>query len=598
MTNLVRIFVLALLVCSACAGPVKKAESGALVGGDPMDTKSEQLIGDAPSDKEQDEAEPMKMDEPKSDALMSSEKDAKEKERQRRMDGTDMKAEAEKSDEKSESKSEKLESSMDKSDEKAEAEKSEESSMDKSDAEAVKADEKSEEKRERRESDESKKSEAAELKANMEQSPEMMMPEHLIGNEPMAPMPEALIGGPAGPGVPPTPSPCDVPEFKYYQPHPTDVHKYYQCDPWGTFVEKVCDGGRIWDRWTLRCQAEDKIVNFTSVLPENFKNVSTFNCTVRGQQCLHGICVEELTGVYTCSCQANYTGEFCEIHSEDLFAEIMGGNFSVEDYVRRVSWHNVSLDITYYEQFKSILEPAVYEKLISYLSHYKGGEIRYDTLINRLVKDILGDIYPDVEFLKHFNISQRSVISSIRLVPNLLSYARYSSDRYPEVLVQYEHILDQLWNYLNSTMPTLRQEAIQYTHLAQFFLNGTISPDNWKVLNSTVARRFGGRNFLNDTVYTSDVELKDTIHRNFVTIVEKVNKLYELIHTYERAVVAQWKKDPETIFRTVVDLELPGSLEFVNLFDEIRKVNCEIWQSLVSYGFWYITNIFNTQPIH
>jgi hypothetical protein len=276
----------------------------------------------------------------------------------------------------------------------------------------------------------------------------------------------------------------------------------------------------------------------------------------------------------------------------------MGGNFSVEDYVRRVSWHNVSLDITYYEQFKSILEPAVYEKLISYLSHYKGGEIRYDTLINRLVKDILGDIYPDVEFLKHFNISQRSVISSIRLVPNLLSYARYSSDRYPEVLVQYEHILDQLWNYLNSTMPTLRQEAIQYTHLAQFFLNGTISPDNWKVLNSTVARRFGGRNFLNDTVYTSDVELKDTIHRNFVTIVEKVNKLYELIHTYERAVVAQWKKDPETIFRTVVDLELPGSLEFVNLFDEIRKVNCEIWQSLVSYGFWYITNIFNTQPIH
>lgn len=120
-----------------------------------------------------------------------------------------------------------------------------------------------------------------------------------------------------------------------------------------------------------------------------------------------------------------------------------------------------------------------------YLSFYKDGEVRYDTLINSLVEDILENIYPDAEYLSVFNATEQNVIAMVQMVPSLLSYARYSFDRYQDVFAQYQHVLTTLVKSLNSSLPNIKEEATQYTVLTRIFLNQTVTLMNSnKELNS------------------------------------------------------------------------------------------------------------------
>jgi hypothetical protein len=592
-----KIFVLALVVYSVCAVPVSKndddAQADALIMDKPTITKTEALKTD------------MMMDKPitKTEALVSDKSEAEASVVEPKSD--ELKADKTRERREEEPKAEEIKSSKDEDEAKAD-----ELKASKVNAEELKAD-KSSEKAEELKANEDKSRERREdsPKAEELKSADAMKPSSrpLVADD--EPSMEALVAngpmgaGPMGPGPQHTPSPCDVPEFKYYQPHPTDAKRYYQCDPWGTFVEKKCDvEGTIWDRWTLKCQTESKIVNITDiVLPTTTRRVSAgFNCTIDGQRCHHGgICVVE-SDLYRCSCTVGFVGDFCETHTDDfdLYADIMSGNFSMDSYIKRIVNQNVTVDITYYERFKSILDPVTYGKIIDYMTQYKSGLVRYDTLVSRLVKDVLGDIYPDADFLRTFNISNQNVITTLRLVPNLLSYAKYSSERYQDVFVQYQHVLEQLWSFLNVSVPRLRQEAVHYTDLTRYFANNKISEDSLRVLNHTVARRFGGRNFLNDTLNNiTEVAVREILRVDFVTILDRVNTLNSLVHDFSDSVVVEWKKNPNFIFKTVGETGFEKSAEFIKIFREIHHVNCEIWHKLVAYGFWYITNVFTTTPV-
>jgi hypothetical protein len=389
-------------------------------------------------------------------------------------------------------------------------------------------------------------------------------------------------------------NPCETSDFKYYQPHPTDATKYYQCDPWGSFVLRTCANDTIWNRWTLKCEEPENVKNLTSLIPVGIRRAALFNCTATGSVCVNGgVCVNEV-GVYRCDCVGNFTGELCEmkINESDMFGEIMQGNFSLREYVNKLVKESSNMDASYYERYKKVLDEATYTKLMNYLTKHKEGYVRYDILINSLVEDVLGDIYPDADFLRSFNISSQNIVATVRLVPNLLSYAKYSSERYQEVFVQYQNVLGQLWNYLNATCPNMSIKARVYSDLTRVFLNDTnLRHFEENTTNEDHEHHFSGRKFFHEELKTENV-VKQTIKTDYDVTLEKTYKLYRLLVSFEKAVSDEYTKNPDFIQRSVSETTLPGATEIIGLFDEIQNVNIEIWDSLVSYGFWYLTNMF------
>jgi hypothetical protein len=413
----------------------------------------------------------------------------------------------------------------------------------------------------------------------------------------MESMPEALKVGITGitkdvvGGAAPVASPCDAHEFKYFQTHPTERTHYYQCDPWGTFVEHVCENKTIWDRWTLMCQPADNVRNLTSPLSAKIANIDLFNCSQPEYECINGgECVFELKE-YKCSCPVKFTGDFCEIEiaDADLYSEIMSGNFSLEDYVKRLMNENITLDISFYAKYKDVLDSRVYVKLVEYLSHYQKGLVRYDTLVNSLIEDILSDIYPDADFLRSFNVSAHNVVTTVRLVPNLLSYARYSSEHYKEVFAQYQSVLDQLWIFLNATSVNISAEAVRYSELTGLFLNETIRVAGSSNRSVVVRNKNTGRNFFVDPLTISATGALDTIRSEYEVTLNLTSRVFAMLNEYEKTINSEFEKRPEIVKRPIVETKISGTGDLIKLFEQIEATNLDIWDTLISYGFWFVT---------
>jgi hypothetical protein len=185
--------------------------------------------------------------------------------------------------------------------------------------------------------------------------------------------------------------------FNYYLAFPNDTGRYIQCDPWGTGIIKTCVEGTVWNMWALRCDISSEIRNLTFVLPHR-----VFNCSLSGQACLNeGVCTESSLGGDRCVCKPQWTGLNCEspVDTNDLAHEILNGTFSIHKFRQELDSLNLTVDVAFYESYKSQLDPAAYAELMKYMSLYKAREVRYDTLINNLVERILADIYPDAAFL-------------------------------------------------------------------------------------------------------------------------------------------------------------------------------------------------------
>jgi hypothetical protein len=277
-----------------------------------------------------------------------------------------------------------------------------------------------------------------------------------------------------------------VTDFKYFQKYEADPSKYIQCDPWGTGKVKSCPEGLLWNEWTLKCDAKDHIRNMTLDLSKFSVTTAqrpVLNCSVVGMECHNGgSCVESASGLYKCACRSDYTGQYCEsrVDLTDITHEILNSTFSVAEYRHRLHEENITLGIHYYERYKDQLDNQTYTELINYLKLYPNGEVRYDSLVNSIVEDILENIYPDAGYLSAFNASEQSVVTMVQMVPSLLSYSRYSFERYEDVFAQYQQVLASLAKLLNNTIPTIQKEATQYTVLTHIFLNQTLA-----LLNST-----------------------------------------------------------------------------------------------------------------
>lgn len=393
---------------------------------------------------------------------------------------------------------------------------------------------------------------------------------------------------------------CEASEFKYFQPHPTNAAKYIQCDPWGTGVEKSCDNGTVWNMWSLKCDFEANIKNLTFTMPPKSveQTAEPFNCSLVGVECLNGgVCSQSMMGSFKCVCKSEFTGEFCEtkVDLTDLSHEILNGTFSVVDYKLRLIEENVTVELGFYERYKDQLDEVTYTELMKYLSMYKQGEVRYDTLVNYLIEDILQDIYPDAQYLSSFNASAQSVVSMVRLIPSLLSYSRYSFERYEDVFAQYQKVLTGLVSILNSTVPTIKEEAYEYSTLTGIFLNQTMMIVNQTLMN-TENRTLMVENQSMESMQLSDMDVKNSLRSNFNSTLQTTERLFQSLDEFQMNVIDEMSRNSNIYNLTLAEAKFSGAQETLMLFTEISASSSQIWDSLVNYGFWFLTNMF-TQPI-
>lgn len=407
-------------------------------------------------------------------------------------------------------------------------------------------------------------------------------------------------------------------DFKYFQAYPGDESRYVKCDPWGNWTVHECESGSVWDSWKLTCVLASERRNSTafdwSFLQKQPKQEGgeerqgmekghhhrlplVFNCNLPQFTCLNeGVC-EQVQGDWRCTCSGNYTGEICDIvvQQDTLYADIMSGNFSIVRYRNTVlgleqQWTVLNDNISFYEQYKPILGERVWTELANYLAQYNGTRVRYDRTVHHLVEDLLEEIYPDAFYLSVFNASSETVLSIVRIIPNLLSYAKYSSERYEQVFLQYQRILDRLVPELNASWPLVRQEAQDYSRFVETYVNTT------QQLIQQQEEKQQRQSLLSEESRLSEQQVRERLQTEYNQTLNYTQQLFTRLERFQERAVEQLRINPEWSNITLGALDLAGCKETIELFDQVRQSSLVIWESLVSYGFWYLTNAFVLGP--
>jgi len=423
--------------------------------------------------------------------------------------------------------------------------------------------------------------------------------------------------------------------FKYYQAHPTNPSLFIQCDPWGQPIVRTCEDGLVWDQWRLTCCTTESVKNSTLAQGLDFDLLNAaralFDCNLSQYTCLNGgVCTLNGT-VSQCVCQTNFTGDLCEvkIDSTSIYSEILSGQFPFEQYKERLSAERPSDDFKYFEQFRGSLSQSTYDELLKYLKSYKQGEVRYDRLVAGIIEDVLLDIYPDAFFLSVFNASSETVGNVVRMVPNLLSYAKYSNERYTQVFYQYQKTLAQLVGIFNSSWPTVEQEATEYFRLAGFYLNNSLVLSNSTFfeqdrLNVTKVQgvvdgrwsdgvydqtegvfSFGSRPVVaahkvglaggSAPVQWTEGEVMDRMRSEYNESMKDTNELFNFLERFRTKALVEIKRDPQVVSLPLFEAKFEYSNETMIRLEEISRSSSEIWDSLLNYGFWYLTNVFSSK---
>jgi hypothetical protein len=394
-------------------------------------------------------------------------------------------------------------------------------------------------------------------------------------------------------------NPCaSTRNFNYYIPFPNDTARYIQCDPWGTGIVKQCDEGTVWNTWSLRCDKIENVHNTTLILPHR-----VFNCSLTGHQCLNGgVCTESSLGGDRCICRPEYTGPVCEskVDINDLTHEILNGTFRIHQFYEQLKAQNITVDVAEYAKYKDMLDNATYQALMEYMSLYKGTQVRYDTLVNNLVENILEDIYPDAAYLSVFNSSTVSVVDLVQLIPNLMSYAKYSQERYQDVFAKYQEVLHRLTSYLNSTdnmhWESMRHEALEYSHLTAVFLNQTVSMLNvTNVSSSTPHEMIWNSHHAASNEQPTEEEVRERLRISFNKTLTATSRLYESLESFQNQVMELVQNGTTDVYSlTLEQSNLNGTAEVKKLLDQITCSSIKVWDSLVNYGFWFITTMLTT----
>jgi len=394
-------------------------------------------------------------------------------------------------------------------------------------------------------------------------------------------------------------NPCDTARsFNYYMPHPNDTRRYIECDPWGTGKVKTCAEGTIWDMWSLCCMPLDKVHNVSVsalIIPQR-----VFNCSLSGHECQNrGVCTESTLGGDRCVCKPDWTGPMCEsrVDTNDLVHEILNGTFSIHRFRDHLATLNITVDVSQYMRYRDQLDNTTFTALMDYMNLYKGREVRYDTLINNLIEAVLEDIYPDAAYLSTFNASTVSVVDLVQLIPNLMSYSKYSLERYEDVFAKYQQVLGRLIVHLNGSHAHLRNEATQYTRLTGIFMNQTLSLINQTQGSSTIQNSENVNSLLNSNrqdghAQWSEDQIRESLRTQFNATLNATRSLFAGLEGFERDVAVLMQNNTADVYKmTLQDSKLNGTVEIQNMLQQISTSSVHIWEQLVDYGFWYTTSV-------
>jgi len=379
-------------------------------------------------------------------------------------------------------------------------------------------------------------------------------------------------------------------EFQYYKSHPTDETKYVECNPWGEGMIKECPEGRVWDQFHEICSLEELYqigLNMTrdfEKFEELEKTLLDMNCNNSQFHCLNGGRCENLEFGFECVCTEEFTGELCQhqVVAGSIFSEIMTNKFSLKKFTEEMAREEVDDSITEQEmkELREYVKPLTHKEAMGYLDLFEKNEYRYDTILEEVVESILEDIYPDAFAMNLFNASSHTLLEVVRTIPSLISYSRYSSDRYTEVFLKYQEVLVRLAENLNTTLPDLQNRAIVYTRLSSHIMNETGIMD---ALFKTVDR-------------TSTEQIHQNLDQEFNKTKEESVKFNMELQSLRDYFKSYMKKNPQSIVMRLDEMtENQRVRDLITVFEKVSLSSSAVIESLFSYGFWTLNDMLAQQ---
>ena len=206
-----------------------------------------------------------------------------------------------------------------------------------------------------------------------------------------------------------------------------------------------------------------------------------------------------------------------------------------------------------------------------------------------MVENILEDIYPDAAYLSTFNASQISVVELVRLIPNLLSYSRYSQERYQEVFDKYQNVLVRLVEILNSTGLRIREEAVAYNRLTSIFMNQTLILMNQTLSGSENVNALIDNQGVQQSKL-SESQIRELLKVQYNITLGAAEKLYESLEKFQLGVMAEAQNNTDIYRLSLPQCKIEGAAEVQQLLEGVSSSSVQVWDSLVNYGFWLITS--------
>lgn len=376
-------------------------------------------------------------------------------------------------------------------------------------------------------------------------------------------------------------------KFKYYRSHPTSEDKYVECNPWGKGTVKTCPLGRIWDEFHEICSTPE-VMEISKNLTADFlqlekmgdlyKTVENVNCNNSDYKCMNGgECVAISEDEYECKCTKRFFGFMCEHRAlkNSIFTQIMTEKFDLKEFKSKLArvFNSKKINMEDMEQVKKEVTETSHEEIMSYLDNFQNGEIRYDMVLNNLIENILEDIYPDAYYLSSFNASSHTLLDVVRTIPSLISYTKYSGDRFAEVFFKYQEVLGMVVENLNSTWTNARRDATDYIKISNHIMNAThIDLETFSRTNLT--------------------DINMSLDANFNRTQEADNYMMEL-EVLRRNLIKEMIMRPAMINTKLCDMTQKVQIrDLISIFDSVANSSVEIINSLFSYGFWLVTDSF------
>lgn len=381
---------------------------------------------------------------------------------------------------------------------------------------------------------------------------------------------------------------CTLTEkYQYFKSHPTDITKYVECDPFGKGAVKSCPEGRLWDNFHEICTIKsvvkegEKLTEMFFELENIEKNLTSFDCESNPDMCKNGgRCIQGSR----CECTDGFMGDFCmeKVVANSIYSEIMQNKFDLTEFREMLRMDKTLTKVGEKEMknIKSFFKGSTHEEIMAYLDMFGTGETRYDIIMNELIDVLLQDIYPEAYYMSFFNASSGSrLIDVVRLIPSLIQYTRFSEIRYTDVFLKYQQVLVNFVENMNGTWKNVGEQATQYVKVTSHVMNET--------------GLIGMDEMIASMNKTTEEEVLETLEAESDRTSEENTEFYMELESLRIRLIDLMKREPECMEKELT--EIKGSddvLYLIKIFEGLRVKNLEIVNSLLSYGFWFVTDSF------